>query len=72
MLLPPPVRFYNLVWISRCREDLRHQRIRIQCDRRNQLLQLVMRQSRILNRWLGGGRARLGERCRRSGEYEAA
>src|SRR5271166_6594587 len=41
MLLQPPVRFDDLRRISRRGQDLRDQRIRIQRDRRDQLLQLL-------------------------------
>src|ERR1700728_2201493 len=59
MLLHPAVGFHNLVGIGSRGEDLCHQRIRIQCDRSYQLLQLFWRLSRCLNRRLWGGLVRL-------------
>src|SRR3989442_14058684 len=52
MLLYPPVCFDNLVRISGGCENLSNQSIRIQCDRRDELLQLCRRLLRGLNRWL--------------------
>ncbi len=67
MLLHPPVRFHNLLRISSGGEHLRNQRIRIQCDRCYQLLQLFPRLLRGLYRWLCGGLVRLSEPSRRRG-----
>src|ERR1700722_5660943 len=50
MLLQPPVCFHNLIGIGRRCEDLCHQRIGIQCDRRDELLQLFRRLRRSLDR----------------------
>ena len=55
MLLQPPICFNNLVGIGSSGEDLRHQGIWIQRDRRYQLLQLFRRLWRVLNRRLCGG-----------------
>jgi hypothetical protein len=72
MLLQPSVGFHNLVWIGSSRQDLCYQRIRIQCDRRYQLLQLFWRLWRRLNWRLWGGLVRLsGETSRRTGEEKA-
>ena len=67
MLLQPAVRFHNLIGIGSRREDLRNQRVRIQRDRRDELLQLSRGLWRGLNRWLCAGLVRLGERSRQSG-----
>jgi hypothetical protein len=52
MLLHPPVRFHNLLGISRGCEDLRHQSIRMQGDGCDELLQLCRSQLRGLSREL--------------------
>jgi hypothetical protein len=59
MLLQPAVGFHNLVGIGSSGEDLCYQRIRIQCDRRYQLLQLFWCLLRGLNRRLWGRLVRL-------------
>src|SRR5260370_24223260 len=67
MLLQPPVCFHNLVGIGGRCEDLRHQSVRIQCDRRDELLQLFRcllrgldRRGGCLNPRGGGGVVPLG------------
>ncbi len=59
MLLQPPICFHNLIGISGGCEDLRHQGIRVQCDRRDQLLQLFRSLLCSLNRGLRGRLIRL-------------
>src|SRR5258708_11391897 len=72
MLLQPPVRFHDLVGIGRGCEDLRNQRVRIQCNRRYELLQLCRSLLRRLNRWCWFGLGSLiGERPRGSGYQKA-
>jgi hypothetical protein len=51
VLLQPPVRFYDLVGIGSGRKNLRNQRIWIQRDRRDQLLELFRTLRRSHNGW---------------------
>src|SRR5437868_13097073 len=55
MLLHPAPRFHNLGWIGGGCEDLRNQWVRIQGDRRHQLLHLFGSLLRRLGRWQCGG-----------------
>src|ERR1700719_404352 len=55
MLLHPAPRFHNLGWIGGGCEDLRDQWVRIQGDRRHQLLHLLRSLLRGLVRWPCGG-----------------
>ncbi len=55
MLLHPAPSFHNLGWIGGGCEDLCNQWIRIQGDRRHQLLHLFGSLLRRLGRWLCGG-----------------
>jgi hypothetical protein len=74
ILLQPLLGLYYLSWISSGRQDLPNQWIRVQCDRRYQLLQLFRALLRRLRRLLlrTGCASRSSEPIWHAGEYQTA